>query len=417
MVSDRASSVPALADLTQDIAGPLPVSLLQAWGAGVRTQERATSLLAPFQRHGTVACSDGTGLSRLSQERDLIDVMWLVSQPKQILHALGAGIGGRAVGVWVADNSEMFYPADIPMEAILAAMTEAQGRIAERASVMIGISLHSGVFYEIGGGLYGADAQTVECLAEDHARAEEILVTHAVVSLLKNPGEVTFERRADLDVIHAAGVYRVRSSRRFPELREEDFAYPHGFPAEFYTALRASKHEAERDALKKPIYDAHQIERFVVFLARERPVHSAADLAATLDDFVANARMAQVVLETVVSPRHLAESSGGLAILVFDSGQDALDFARLVRERFAEAALDVRIGVDRGPVLLFEKPDGGYEGIFGDAINLASKISEDIGRPGRISITDRAAETLASPPSGERFAAQISGVRVNGIFV
>jgi len=406
MDPSRPTAIPAHADVHQDIAGPLPVGLLRAWAAGERTLERAMALLAPFRKEGTVGASDASGLSRLSQQRDLLDVVWMVAQPKQILHGIGTAIGGEAIGIWVADNTEMFYPASIPVDDVVAAMIETQARIAERASVMIGICLHTGVFYEIGGGLYGADARAAELLAEDHAAAAEILVTSELFSSLREPGAATFERRAELDVVHPAGVYRVRSSRRFASLGEDPRIFPHGFPDEFFAKLGAGGNEPRTVSPNEP----RTVERFVVFLVRARTHHADDDLPAILDDFVADALLGTIVADSAGPAGHVAETGGGLAVVVYESGQPALDFAMLARERLRNAAIDVKTGIDCGQVLLFSGT-----GIVGDPVNLASKISEDIGRSGRISISDRAAASMKGLSSTERFDTVISAVRVSGV--
>src|SRR5688572_6623293 len=121
--------IPALADLTQDMAGPVPVSLLYDWAAGDQDDTRATTLLDPYRIAGTVVSSDTSGLSRLTKEKDLLDVLALISEPKQILHAIGVEIGGRPVGTWVADNTQIFYPPSIDPPDIVRGMTEAEHRI------------------------------------------------------------------------------------------------------------------------------------------------------------------------------------------------------------------------------------------------------------------------------------------------
>src|SRR4051794_27385596 len=116
--------IPALADLTQDIAGPLPVRLLQDWATGEQDIAAAEALLNSFEREGTVVATDTSGLSRMTQAMDLLDVLSVISGPKEIVHALGREIGGRAIGTWVADNSEMLYPAGIDPGTVVAAMGE-----------------------------------------------------------------------------------------------------------------------------------------------------------------------------------------------------------------------------------------------------------------------------------------------------
>src|SRR4051794_14786120 len=188
-------TIPALADVTKDISGPLPAGLLDDWSASTeRNHDAARVLLAPYRREGVVVASDTAGLTRMTQERELLDVLWLVSEPMQILYAVGSAVVGRAVGVWEADNTEMIYPASLPADTLVDAMLEAQARIAERTKVRVGLCVHRGVFYEIGGGLFGADAQLVEELAENDAAGGEILVTNELAQGLSSSHGYTLER-------------------------------------------------------------------------------------------------------------------------------------------------------------------------------------------------------------------------------
>jgi hypothetical protein len=408
-------TIPALADVAKDISGPLPVGLLDDWAAlPERSHEAARLLLAPFRREGTVVSSDTAGLTKMTQERELLDVIWLVSEPMQLLYAVGTAIGGHAVGVWEADNTEILYPPELPVDTVVDAMLEAQARIAERTKVKVGICVHAGVFYEIGGGLFGGDAQLAEELAENYAAGAEILVTNAVAQRLVLPGEYTLTRRADLDAVHAPGTFSVRSARRMASLREASGHYPHPFPPSFFAmlgnpALRAAAARATASG------GAQMIERFVVFLARKGAARSQEDLASVLDELLINERMNGVVEESLSGSALLAETTGGLCIVVFERGGEAVDFARAVRERFREQSLPVSVGIDCGPVLLFPKGSGRAGTIAGDPINLSSKISEDLGEAGRIRITARAAEGLVGLEGAERFEATISGVQIRGL--
>src|SRR5262245_31757159 len=112
-------AIPALADVTQDIAGAAPLGLLQDWGSGKADLASAEALLRPFQIAGTVVASDTSGLTRLTRELDLLDVLRLISRPKEILHAVGVAVGGRAVGRWVADNTEMYYSTAVPVDVVV----------------------------------------------------------------------------------------------------------------------------------------------------------------------------------------------------------------------------------------------------------------------------------------------------------
>ena len=409
-------TIPALADVAKDISGPLPVGLLDDWAASTdRSHEAARLLLAPYRREATVVSSDTAGLTRMTQERDLLDVLWLVSEPMQILYAVGTAIGGHSVGVWEADNTEMLYPSGLSVDTIVDAMLEAQARIAERTTVKVGLCVHTGVFYEIGGGLFGGDAQLVEELAENHAAGAEILVTNELVQRLQAPREYALTRRSELDALHGAGAFSVHSSRRMASLRESTAVFPHPFPSEFFAMLRDPARRAEATATEGA--GAQMVERFVVFLARKGAARSQDDLASVLDELLTNERMNGVVVESLRGSAQLVETTGGLAILVFEHGREAVDFARTVRERFRELSLPVSVGIDSGSVLVFAKSPGRAGTIAGDPINLSSKISEDLGEAGRIRITERAAQGLDGLDGAERFEEMISGVRICGLIL
>ena len=407
-------TIPALADVAKDISGPLPVGLLDDWAASTdRSHAAARLLLTPYRREGTVVSSDTAGLTRMTQERELLDVLWLVSEPMQILYAVGTAIGGHSVGVWEADNTEMLYPAGLSVDTIVDAMLEAQARIAEHTTVKVGMCVHAGVFYEIGGGLFGGDAQLVEELAENRAAGAEILLTNELVQRLLAPNEYTLTRRADLDAFHAAGTFSLRSARRMPMLRAAAALYPHPFPTEFFEMLRDPARRAaaaEVDGAGPPV-----VERFVVFVARKGAERSEADLASVLDELLMNDRMNGIIEASLEGTAQLVGTTGGLAIVVFEQGREAVAFARTVRERFRERSLPVSIGIDCGPVLLFAKGEGRAGTIAGDPINLSSKISEDLGEAGFIRITERAVLEAGGIDGGVRFEAEISGVRICGL--
>lgn len=408
--------IPALADLTQDIAGAVPVELLRDWATGAQDLSTAESLLSPFQVKGTVVASDASGLSKLTQEMDLLDVLSLVSQPKEILHALGREIGGRAIGTWVADNTEMYYPAETELETVLNAMAEVQFRIQDRLRLRIGICIQSGTYFDIGGGFYGEDADEVEYLAEICAGPEEILLTENVVKQLKSldSGSLALKKVSFEDSQMSA--YLVQSKRRMPSLQERELLYPHPFPQDFYRLLPHFIEPGEVAELKRRIYAQWLRERAVVFFARQRQLRESPPLPGLLDDLVVNALMDTVIRETTSAADHIASSGGGIAILTFPTSQEALEFARAVHGKLMENGLPVQVGIDAGPILLFQNSKG-PSGIAGNPVNVASKLAEDVGRPGCISITDRASQHLGNRSEYERFEISVSRITLKGIIL
>jgi len=402
----------ALADLRQDIAGGVPVALLQRWAGGAQDLATAEALLADYRLDGQVVASDTSGLTSLTEARDLLDVMALISRPKEVVHGLGTAIGGRPIGVWVADNTEMFYPAAVDAGLVLDAMLEARARITATIPIGIGMCLHTGCFFEIGGGLYGADADLVEGLAEDHARAGEVLVTAEWLARSPAPSGCQLLPRPDLQALHPAGVFAVDTCRRRPELREHDHDYPPPFPRPFLEVLRRLTSEPT-DPLRAATYERYLRELAVVFVS---VVSEAAD-RPTLPRLLDRLLLAGVVDAIVKGRLGLAErvygTGQGYVIVAFADPRQALATAREIRALFAEGGLEVRVGVDVGPVLAFEDPPGPRQ-IAGGPVNIASKLSVDAGVTGAIQITDRAFRSLGQAPGGTRFELDISSVRLTG---
>jgi len=110
----------------------------------------------------------------------------------------------------------------------------------------------------------------------------------------------------------------------------------------------------------------------------------------------------------------MVTSGGGLAVLAFGTVGEALEVSRALRARSRDNAIPVRIGIDRGPVLVFANPDG-WKNIAGDPVNIASKISEDAGSAGRICVTSRAVAELDPAPAGEPFQVTVSRVFLTGL--
>jgi class 3 adenylate cyclase len=147
-------------DVTQDIAGELPVELIEHWTHGDRSRASALRLLSAHAVTGSVVSTDAAGLTSLTRARSVIEILALLNQPKEIVHACGAAIGGEAVGVWAADNTQMLYQRAEPGR-LLSALLETRDRIARACEIQIGMCVHHGSFFRLGGGLYGTEIKTI----------------------------------------------------------------------------------------------------------------------------------------------------------------------------------------------------------------------------------------------------------------
>lgn len=405
--------IPALANLTQDIAGPVPVRLLQDWATGEQDLDAAQRLLNSFRIVGIVVSTDSAGLSKLTKAMDLLDVVHLVSEAKEILHAVGAEVGGQALGTWVADNSQMFYPTNVNVDTVLDAMAEVQHRIRERHSMQLGMCVHYGCFYEIGGGLYGPDADVVEDLAENCAGADEILVTEAVVNQSKQIQPQELASRSFMRAFGPVNVFSHQSPRRMEHIVGNQTRYPHPFPEEFYRMLTLLQHPEQGVEIRKQLYSGWLREAVVVFFVRHREHLELRSLGGLIDDLVGNACMDAVIRNSARASGEIATCGGGIAILIFDDVQSAIDHAQTLLEELRRNELPVVAGIDKGPVLHFPSPQG-RSGITGDPVNIASKLAEDAGSPGEINMTDRVYGALINPGTWRRFEKILSGVALNG---
>ncbi|HXJ43301.1 MAG TPA: hypothetical protein VNH18_28730, partial [Bryobacteraceae bacterium] len=241
------------------------------------------------------------------------------------------------------------------------------------------------------------------------------LLTERLTGQLKSLTPADLERKVFEEDGAKEPAWLLRAKRRMPHLEEKETAYPHPFPAEFYSLLPQLSQPGDADSLKQMIYARWLRERVVVFVALHRPVDETRSLGGLLDDLVNHALMEAVVRETAVRDS-IASSAGGIAIVTFERAGEALEFAQAVQARLAENGLPVRVAIDAGPVLMFQNPNG-PSGITGDPINIASKLSEDVGQTGRISVSSRAARQLGDRAAGEKFEIRISGVVLTGVLL
>ena len=94
-------------------------------------------------------------------------------------------------------------------------------------------------------------------------------------------------------------------------------------------------------------------------------------------------------------------------LAVFDDPGSAVAAAAAMTRAAREAALGVAIGLDYGPVLLVPEQD-----CYGDAVNIAFKLGEDVARPGEILLTQGMAERLATLEGLEALALSIGGLQI-----
>ena len=393
-------------DITQSVARELPLPLSEQWTHSDRSRDTARRLLSAHAVPGAAVSTDAAGLTSMSRRRSVIEILALLDHPKEIIHGCGTALGGEALGVWAADNTAMLYRQTEPRR-LLSGMLEARDRIQRACEVQVGFCLHTGPFYLLSDGLYGAAADRVERLAEGETQGGEVMVTDEFLRSLGDGHPFTAVERTDVHGIHR--VWTITDGPRAPELRQGDIDYPYPYSREFFDDLRRMR-PIDRDEARR-LTARYAQTRTVVLAEHEREETNVPEIAV-LNDLAVSAAMRNVAADLLPEMGGAdVKAIGNVGIYTFDDTRAALTFARRLRELLKAQGIALRIGVDRGEVLVFTLRDGG-EDIAGLPVNIASKIAQDRGEFGRLYLTDGVAD-LAGVSGLERLSFRIAGIEVS----
>jgi hypothetical protein len=396
-------------DVTSDIAGPLPIELIERWTRGAQTDEAARRILEPYAVRGIVVSSDGSGLTRLTGSRALLDILSLLDHPKQLIHAYGTAIGGEAVGIWTADNTQMFY-RDAGAGDVVAMLLSLQDEVRRQCELQIGVAAHAGRFFQLAGALYGAESDRVEALAEGHAGPGEIVITSELSARIAEPG--LFET-APHDASAALGAnLRVTGGPRRAGLDARDSSYPIPYSEDFYEDLLRMATGSAEAADFEQVQKNYGRQRAVALIERERE-ESAIDEVAALNELAMSLAMRKIGWSLLAGTGgHEVKTSGSIGIYTFEDCEAALDFVRRFRDALLARGVLSRGAIDYGDVLVFRVRDG-LEDIAGMPVNLASKIAQDNGEFGRIYLSAAAARRARIGGGFQPVSFAIAGVDVD----
>ncbi len=394
----------SLADVTQDIAGAVPPDLVLRWNDSDKSPQTHARLLQPYLVRGTIVSSDAAGLSKLTQQLSLPEVMKLVSEPKELLHALGKAIGGQAIGVWAADNAQMFFRSPIDPALVVEQMLAVQQR-GKTLPVKIGIGIHFGECVSVAGGLFGADADFIEHIAEDDTKGGEIVVSRPVYARLRESLRTTASLREDL--ADRGSLWSiVDCNEPVATVEGADIRYPMPFGEAFFKKLR----ETSIEALARDSFDDYRRATTVAFIKINRP-HQSLLLNAFTEMSLADLSIRRVASSYRAD---VVKSTGSLAIVLFDDVREGIRFAREVVRTNQSLGINARVGLAKGEVFLFPLANGGRE-IAGNSVNIASKLSEDAGIDGILVEKSAVIEDVAR--FGRPFGLTISGVSLEGCVI
>jgi class 3 adenylate cyclase len=386
----RTQFTPGLFDVAQDITGGLPSELIEQWLVSDQGHEDALELLAPHRVIGFNVVSDSAGLTELTRELGLLEILAIINQPKEIVYRVGTAIGGDGVGIWAGDNTQMFCPDGTSADVLVAALLTIQDEVKRSCHIQIGLGAHYGEFYRVAGGLHGEQADALEEFAENATRGGEITISQAVRDRL------SLDRGFDLVGRDGAwpslgAVYTVVHGPRLARLPEHTGHYPIPYSEEFYRDLVALEQRLEDHALAQALTAKYTHEKVVVLVER------AVDVAETREIGLFN-NLALTATLRDAGRRLLKADRGeeikvmsGIGIYTFDEPARALAFAEAFRRDLSGDGIHCRIGVDAGQVLIFDIVGGGRD-IAGSPVHVAAKLAQDRGHWGKIYLSDRVYE-------------------------
>jgi class 3 adenylate cyclase len=396
---------PGFFDLPQRAGETLPLELITEWTRGAQSRARARALLGPHTIRGTLVVTDASGLTRLTRDRPLIEILALLAQAKELFYAYGRAIGGRSIGVWAADNTQMFYDASIPISGVVGMMAAVMRRVAKECEVGMGMAAHIGEFFELGDAVYGPDADLVESIGERHTSAGETVITAELLHAMEAPAGVSVDKRDDLDG-GLGGIYRLTDAPALEGLDLSDTNYPAPFSTGFSEGL--SRYTRTRRDSMAPRQLSQELA--VVLVVREREVPDIPEVAV-LNNLSLTAATRRIGMSLLNGTGEEIKSTGVLSIYTFTDCGNAIAFARTFRETLAEQGVQCRIGIDVGPVLIFDLNEGSRD-IAGSAVNIASKLAEDVGEYGKIQMTDAVAMRAGARRERPTLQFTVSGVEL-----
>ena len=396
---------PGFFDLPQRAGETLPLALITEWTRGAQTRERARELLGPRTIRGTLVVTDASGLTRLTRDRPLIEILAMLAQAKELFYAYGRAIGGRSIGVWAADNTHMFYDAGIPIPRVVGMMAAVMRRVATDCEVGMGMAAHIGEFFELGDAVYGPDADRIETVGEEQTSAGETVITGDLLHALDARASISVEQRTDLKD-GCGDVYRVTEAPVLEGLDLSDTNYPAPFSIGFSEGL--SRYSRSRRDSMAPRQLMQELA--VVLVMREPEIPDIPEVAV-LNNLSLTAATRRIGTSLLHGTGEEIKSTGLLSLYTFPDCGNAIAFARAFRETLAEQGVQCRIGIDIGPVLVFELGEGSRD-IAGSAVNIASKLAEDVGEYGRIQMTDTVAQRAGARRERPTLRFTVSGVEL-----
>jgi hypothetical protein len=253
--------------------------------------------------------------------------------------------------------------------------------------------------------VYGPDADLVASVGEEHTAGGEMVITDALRLAFGDAGDVRVEQRRDL-VAEFGAVHRVTDAPTLSDLDLSDIAYPAPFSSGFSKGLSHYSRTRRESMVPRQPYQ----ELAVVLIMREREEPDIPEVVV-LNDLSLTAATKRSGATLLDGTGEEIKCTGPLSIYTVPECRDAIAFARGFREALSAQGIQCRIGIDVGPVLVFDLGDSSRD-IAGSPVNIASKLAEDVGEFGKIQMTDAVALRAGGRREGPTLQFTVSGVNL-----
>jgi class 3 adenylate cyclase len=278
-------------------------------------------------------------------------------------------------------------------------MLAAQRAMAD-FTVKVGIGIHKGHVYEIGGGLYGSDADEIEGYTEEETKGGEVAVSQGVREALGNHLPTKEQRGGNSVLDHEACLVEGKPG--------DDVYYPAPFPRTFHDAIRTLD-TSDAAALQRT--QAMCAERCAVILVRVFHEHEQFLLDTFVARTAANAHIHRIARE---QGGKMIESNGAVGIITTPDPAKAIACAKQLQQTLMDHGFTANVGVSAGEVLVFDFGNGTWN-IAGSPVNISSKLAEDTLDRNvcffEASVMDSAREQGITTP----FEVETSGVVISGV--
>lgn len=397
---------PNLWDLPQNLTGEVPLNIIQKWVDSDQTEQTQQKILEPYKVTGTMVSSDSSGLSKISKSLPMLEVMQIIHQPKEIIHSHGAAIGGKGIGLWAADNTQMFYEKTIKPEEIIEQMVMAQKEISQINKLTVGIGIHHSEYIKINDFYFGEEAEFIEAYTENMTEGKDIVLTESTTKVIPDHFKKLLHKHnqsAQKEDLYGLNY----ESLNFSSKKKTDKEYPIPFDSEFYKTIKernCSEYQTIREISRK--YSKENIVILVKILHKKHK--------KILDQFVEWIRTTSLVSE-VLKDYNITKVKlfADLGIFIADSRYETLSFIEDLISTLNDNGVQAKIGISRGEIFLFNLANGTKD-LAGDPVNLASKLAEDLGAENEILIHDSIKLPLSNLHNTSKFTHKISGIEIAG---